>query len=61
MSVQDINPDYSPELWAKHWSHIKERVFIFESYQRTSEGITFPAEIAANFLEFRGREYNCFL
>jgi PAS domain S-box-containing protein len=61
MSVQDINPDYSPELWAKHWSHIKRKGYLFfESYQRTSEGITFPAEIAANFLEFRGREYNCF-
>jgi PAS domain S-box-containing protein len=60
MAIHDIDPSFSPQVWAEHWRQVKERgSFTLESLHRTREGQLFPVEIAVNFLEFEGREYNC--
>lgn len=60
MSVFDIDPDFPPDVWKKHWKDIKERgTFTIESHHRTREGKLFPVEVTVNFMEFEGKEYNC--
>ena len=60
MSVLDITPYLSPERWAEHWKELKERkAFIFETTFQTADGRYLPVEIAVNYTEFRGKEYNC--
>lgn len=60
MTVHDIDPEFSKEKWPKHWEQLKEqKSFTMESLHRTKEGQIFPVEIAVNYMEFEGREYNC--
>ncbi|UCG46159.1 MAG: PAS domain S-box protein [Phycisphaerales bacterium] len=60
MSVHDIDPDFPPEVWPEHWRQVKERgSFSLESHHRTRDGRMFPVEIAVNYVEFEGKEYNC--
>lgn len=60
MSVYDIDPDFPPEVWAAHWIDLKTRKsFVFETRHKTRTGRLFPVEVAVNYLEYNGREYNC--
>ncbi len=60
MSVHDIDPDFPPEVWPDHWRELKERKsFIIHSHHRTKKGKVFPVEIKINYLELKGKEYNC--
>ena len=59
MSVLDISPGMSYELWIAHWKEIKERRSLsLEAFHRHRNGDLFPVEIVVNFLEFEGEEYN---
>jgi PAS domain S-box-containing protein len=60
MTVHDIDPDFSPEVWPYHWEKLRVlRSFVLESHHRRKDGRVFPVEIVVNYLEFDGREYNC--
>jgi len=60
MTVHDIDPDYSAEIWPEFWKKLKQSgSLIFESCHRTKEGRIFPVEITANYLEYNGKEYHC--
>jgi PAS domain S-box-containing protein len=60
MTVHDIDPDYSAEIWPEFWEKLKQSgSLIFESCHRTKEGKVFPVEITANFFEYNGKEYHC--
>ena len=60
MTVHDIDPDFPKEAWADHWAELKKRKsFVLESNHRSKQGKVFPVEVAVNFLEFHGNEYNC--
>jgi PAS domain S-box-containing protein len=60
MTVCDIDPDFSPEVWPDHWREVKERgSFTIESHHRTKDGCVFPVEIRVNFLAYGDNEYNC--
>jgi len=59
-TVHDIDPNFPQEIWENHWREVKTRgSFTLESLHRTKDGQVFPVEIAVNFLEFEGKEYNC--
>jgi len=59
MTVHDIDPDYKKSIWGKHWADLKnQKKLIFESRHRKKDGSILTMEINANYLEFRGREYN---
>jgi len=59
-TIHDIDPDFSKEVWPEHWKNIKQqRSFVLESHHQTKDGRIFPVEISVNYLEFKGKEYNC--
>ena len=58
LTIHDINPDLSVEVWSAHWQAVKNlNSMVFESIYRTKEGRIFPVEISVNYLEFQGNEY----
>ena len=60
MTVHDIDPDYSAEVWSEFWEKLKQSGSLtFESCHRTKEGKVFPVEITANIFEYNGKEYHC--
>ncbi len=61
MSVFHIDVDYTPEDGDRLWNIIRERgSSTFESQFRAKEGRTFPVEVTANYVQFRGRQYVLF-
>lgn len=59
LSVFDIDPDFPPENWLKHWEKLKQRqTLIFETHNRTKEGLVIPVEVNANFIRAAGQEFN---
>ncbi|MGA9538058.1 MAG: PAS domain S-box protein [Desulfobacterales bacterium] len=60
MTVTDIDPEFSMEMWSEYWNDLREKGHIvFETTHRAKDGHIYPVEIQANFLEFEGCEYNC--
>ncbi len=60
MTMQDVDPDFLPEVWSRHWSNLKQQgCFYFESFHRSEEGWSFPVDITLTSLECYGREYGC--
>lgn len=59
MSVFDIDPDWSQEVWKKFWPELSARRQIqFETTHRIRDGRIFPVEVTASKFEFDGRIYN---
>jgi PAS domain S-box-containing protein len=60
MTVHDIDPDYSAEIWPAFWNKLKQSGSLtFESYHRSKEGRIYPVEITATYFEYNGKEYHC--
>jgi len=60
LTIHDINPELSKELWQLHWQQVKNQNYLrFESNFCTKEGHIFPVEVNVNYLEFNGNEYQC--
>jgi PAS domain S-box-containing protein len=60
MSVCDIDPDFSLEVWEDFWKGLLEaEVRTFETVHQRKDGSQFPVEITPNFIEFGGDEYSC--
>lgn len=59
MTVFDIDPEFTPEIWPEHWEKIKScGSLTAETRYRTKEGRMFPVEITVNYLEFKDKEYH---
>jgi PAS domain S-box-containing protein len=59
MTISDIDPSFTKEVWLSHWKELKERgAFTFESVHKKKGGITIPVEVSVNFLQFENEEYN---
>ncbi len=59
MTVHDIDPHFTPEIWPDHWQDIKQNPSkVIESQHRTKDGRILPVEIRINYFEFNGKEYN---
>jgi two-component system cell cycle sensor histidine kinase/response regulator CckA len=59
MSVHDFDPDFPREKWPDHWKELKQRGSMrFESHHRTKNGRVLPVEVYANYIDFKGQEYN---
>ena len=59
MGVPDIDPDFPPERWSRHWSEVaKEGSRTFESRQKAKDGRIFPVEINSNYFKYDGRLYS---
>ena len=60
MSMYDVNPDFSIEVWLKHWTTIKQQGSLtFESLHWTKEGRSFPVEITLTYLEYDDKDCGC--
>jgi PAS domain S-box-containing protein len=60
LTVPDIDPSVTLEKWAEDWRRSREtRSFVVETMHRSKSGHTFPVEVAVNFMQFEGEEYNC--
>ncbi|MBA4391419.1 MAG: hypothetical protein C0399_10855 [Syntrophus sp. (in: bacteria)] len=60
MTIHDIDNNFPAHEWPRRWEGLKKRGSItFESTHYTKEGAAIPVEITSNYLEYRGREYNC--
>jgi two-component system cell cycle sensor histidine kinase/response regulator CckA len=60
MFIYDLNPSITRETWPEVWANLKRAgKRIFETTHQARDGRILPVEVAANFLEFDGREYSC--
>lgn len=58
MTLPEIDTSYRADLWPDHWKRFTENVtHLLKSYFRRKDGTTFPAEIHANYLVVKEREY----
>ncbi|WP_230742401.1 PAS domain S-box protein [Methanooceanicella nereidis] len=59
MKIFDIDKSTKEKSWNKCWNHLKKiRSSTKELEYITKDGVIFPAEVTANFLDFNGRELN---
>ncbi len=60
MTVFDIDPLFSKEMWPEHWRKEGERGhYILETLHKAKDGRIFPVEIAVDRVNYGGQEYNC--
>ena len=60
LKVFDIDPNITPEMWAKLWANLKTKGSEkMESLHRRKDGSVFPVEVTGNYVEFSGKEFNC--
>ncbi|MBD0300665.1 MAG: PAS domain S-box protein, partial [Tolypothrix sp. T3-bin4] len=60
MTMHDVDPNFSPEVWSRHWRNLKQwGSLYFECFHRGEEGWSFPLDITLTYLECYGREYGC--
>ncbi len=58
MTVHDIDPAYSAEVWPDYWQRMRQQgMLTFESKVRHKNATMIPVEITTNLLEFEGKEY----
>jgi len=59
MKIQEINPEFPPERWRRHWDELREqRTFSAESTHRAKDGHLIPVR-SGELHRVRRREYNC--
>ena len=60
MHVNDMNPDYPADRWPATWELIKkEKSVNIEAHHKTKDGLVFPVEIQANYVQFGDKERIC--
>ncbi len=60
MKAWEIEPESPEDQWPGQWKMLKESgSWHTESVLRTREGQVIPVTIMNNYLQFRGKEYNC--
>ena len=58
MTVHDIDPQYTADVWPKYWREMqRKRTLKFESQIKHKDGTLIPVEITTNLLDFRGQEF----
>ena len=57
--VPDINPKSTFDNWPNQWQRLQQEGHLhFETMHMRKDGSVFPIEVAANFVNFEGRELN---
>jgi diguanylate cyclase (GGDEF)-like protein/PAS domain S-box-containing protein len=60
LSIPDINPVFSLEMWKQLWEEVKnDETKITESKHITKEGRIFPVEVTVNYIKYNDKEYQC--
>jgi PAS domain S-box-containing protein len=59
MTIFDLDPRLTPELWQERWEELKQKkTSTVEAEHQTKSGETFPVEVTTNYLRHRGGEYH---
>lgn len=59
MSIFDIVPEFSEDVWLEYWNQLKKKgSYVIQLYYKTRMGNEIPVEVAFNFREFEGEEFN---
>ncbi|MFI3186137.1 MAG: PAS domain S-box protein, partial [Methylococcaceae bacterium] len=63
MCIFDLDPDYPSGVWGTHFEDLKQRGAItLKTRHRTKNGVVYPIEVNANYVNIGGHEFNfCFL
>ncbi|MBC8247911.1 MAG: PAS domain S-box protein, partial [Deltaproteobacteria bacterium] len=60
MTLLDIDPSLSFEIWQGRWADLKERgTLLFQTEYRRKNGTRAPVEAVFSFIQFEGQEYSC--
>ena len=60
MTIADIDTNFKAEQFAEQFAAVKAAGAItFESIHQTRDGRLIPVEVAANYVQFDGQDYNC--
>jgi PAS domain S-box-containing protein len=60
MTLHDIDPNLTSEVWPAHWEELKEKGSLtFESKYWSRTGRVLDMEVTINYLQYEGKEYNC--
>ena len=60
LSITEVDMEFTGWKLDNFWSRVKdERTFSYESKYIRREGDSFPVEVAVNYVEFEGKEFNC--
>jgi diguanylate cyclase (GGDEF)-like protein/PAS domain S-box-containing protein len=59
MSIPDIDPNFTVDVWTRHWQELKQKNNLtFETRHRRRDGAILPIEVSANYVKFDGKEFN---
>lgn len=59
ISIFDIVEEFSKETWKGYWQQLKiKKSYMIQLYYKTKMGNEIPVEVAFNFQEFEGKEFN---
>jgi PAS domain S-box-containing protein len=59
MGVPDVDPDFPEERWPDHWRMLRaKRSITFEGRHIKKDGLIFPVEISANYIEYENQCFN---
>lgn len=59
MTIFDVNPNMSRDIWAAHWEAKQKDASTFESSHRRKDGTIFPVDITDIFVTINNRVYSC--
>jgi PAS domain S-box-containing protein len=60
MTLHDIDPNLTSEVWPALWEELKEKGSLtFESKYWSRTGRVLDMEVTVNYLQYEGKEYNC--
>ncbi|MBX3348916.1 MAG: PAS domain S-box protein [Nitrospira sp.] len=60
MTVHDLNPDFTAEVWPGWWKEVREKkVVSLETNHLTRDGRVVPIDIRVVFLAYGGQEFHC--
>ncbi|BDA71032.1 PAS/PAC sensor signal transduction histidine kinase [Calothrix sp. PCC 7716] len=59
MTVDEIDIDFSPQLWSQLWQALKSHSLSFESRFRTKTGEIIKVEVTISYAEDKGQEFCC--
>lgn len=60
LHVYDFDPDFTKEIWPKHWQELKAQGSKhIVTRHVTKSGKSVPVDIVANHLHYDGKDYNC--
>jgi PAS domain S-box-containing protein len=60
MTVEDIDPNFTPEVWSEVWKTIKQQGSIHGRYiYQNKEKKVIPVEVTANYSEYKNKESCC--